>query len=82
MEARLDFLARTTLARPLAPREAGVLGRTLETFQTKFARDADAVKALLAVGESKTDESLAPAEIAAWTMVASQFLNLDEFLTK
>ena len=81
-QVRLDFLARATIARPLAAREAKVLLGAAETFRTKFAADADSVKALLASGESKPDESLAAAEIAQWTLVASQFLNLDEFLTK
>jgi hypothetical protein len=40
------------------------------------------VQALLQVGDSPSDSSLVPAEIAPWTMIASQFLNLDEFLTK
>ncbi len=81
-EARLDFLARTTIARPLESREAGVLQRSVEQFRSKFGSDNDDVKALLAIGEAKPDETLAPAEVAQWTMVASQFLNLDEFLTK
>jgi hypothetical protein len=81
-EARLDFLARATLARPLQARESEVLRRSIEKFREKFASDGEDVKALLAVGEAKTDESLAPAEVAQWTLVASQFLNLDEFLTK
>ncbi len=81
-EARLDFLARATIARPLEPRETKVLLGAAETFRTKLASDADKVKSLLAIGESKTDESLSAPEIAQWTLVASQFLNLDEFLTK
>ena len=81
-EARLSFLARTTLARPLEPKEAEVLRRSAAKFAEKFSQDEEDVKALLAVGESKSDETLAPAELAQWTLVASQFLNLDEFLTK
>ena len=81
-EARLDFLARATIGRPLEAREAKVLFGAAETFRAKFAGDAESVKALLAIGESKPNESLPAAEIAQWTMVASQFLNLDEFLTK
>jgi hypothetical protein len=81
-EGRLDFLARVTIARPLESRESAVLLRSVEKFQTKFANHAEDVKALLAVGESKVDESLTPAEVAQWTLVANQFLNLDEFLTK
>jgi hypothetical protein len=42
---------------------------------------ADA-KALLTVGESKPDAKIPPAELAAWTLVASEILNLDESLTK
>ncbi|MBL9211234.1 MAG: DUF1553 domain-containing protein [Opitutaceae bacterium] len=80
--ARLDFLAQTTLGRPLAAREAAALQAGLKTFSARFAADAAAAKALLDVGESKSDAALAPDELAAWTMVASQFLNLDEFLTK
>jgi hypothetical protein len=79
---RLDFLARTTLGRSLAPREQAVLAKNAEAFRAKFAADPDDVKGLLAVGEAKADESLPAAEIATWAVVASQFLNLDEFLTK
>jgi hypothetical protein len=82
VEARLDFLARTTLARALEPREANVLMRSAETFRVKFEGDGEAAKALVTVGESNRDESLSPGELAQWTMVASQFFNLDEFLTK
>jgi hypothetical protein len=42
---------------------------------------ADAKK-LLTVGERKGDPSLEPSEFAAFTMVANQFLNLDEVLNK
>jgi len=83
-KARLEFLSQATLGRVLADKEAAVLTRSLETFHQKFATEdaSEDVKALLAVGESKSDETLALSELAAWTMVASQFLNLDEFLTK
>ena len=79
---RLDFLARVTLARPLDARETAVLTKTAETFRAKFAASGDDAKAILAVGESPADPALAVNELAQWTLVASQFLNLDEFLTK
>jgi mono/diheme cytochrome c family protein len=81
-EARLDFLARATLGRPLVARETRVIQAGLKKFSERFTADGAAAKALLEVGESKSDEALAPGELASWTMVASQFLNLDEFLTK
>jgi mono/diheme cytochrome c family protein len=80
--ARLDFLARSTLGRPLEARETKVIQAGLKTFSERFAVDGAAAKALLGIGESKSDEALAPGELATWAMVASQFLNLDEFLTK
>jgi hypothetical protein len=80
--ARLEFLAKVTLARPLLASESAVLMKTAETFRAKFAQNADDAKALLAVGESPADTALPAAELAQWTVVASQFLNLDEFLTK
>ncbi|MCX6955286.1 MAG: DUF1553 domain-containing protein, partial [Verrucomicrobia bacterium] len=82
LEQRLDFLARTTLARPLDARETAILAKTAETFRTKFTGDGAEAKAILAVGESPADATLPVNELAQWTMVASQFLNLDEFLTK
>ena len=36
----------------------------------------------LSVGESKADEKLDKAELAAWTMLASQVMNLDEAMNK
>lgn len=81
-EQRLDTLARLTLARALDARETAVLTKTAEMFHAKFAaNDADA-KAILSVGESPADPTLSVNELAPWTLVASQFLNLDEFLTK
>ena len=80
--ARLDFMARTTLSRPLSPRESAALTQTAEKFRARFTANADATKAVLAIGDSPVDPTLNPAELAEWTMVASQFLNLDEFLTK
>ena len=38
--------------------------------------------ALLTNGESKYDKSVPPVELAAWTMVASSVLNLDETISK
>ncbi len=81
-DARLDFLARTTLSRTLSTRERAVLAKSAERFHARFAADAASAKSILAVGESRADPALPPAELAEWTMIASQFLNLDEFLTK
>ena len=42
----------------------------------------ESAKKLIAVGESKADPTLDPSELAAWTMLANQLMNLDEVLNK
>ena len=81
-ERRLDFLARETLARPLQAAEIKSLVGSAERVRAKYAADAEAAAALVKVGESPADPALPAAELATWTVVASQFLNLDEFLNK
>jgi hypothetical protein len=48
----------------------------------RFSSHEDEARKLLAVGESKADESLPVLEFAALTMVANEVMNLDEVLTK
>ncbi|MFM8337188.1 MAG: DUF1553 domain-containing protein, partial [Opitutaceae bacterium] len=81
-ERRLDFLARETLARPLQAAEIKSLLGSAERVRAKYAFDAEAAASLVKVGESPADPALPAAELATWTVVASQFLNLDEFLNK
>lgn len=81
-DARLQALAGFTLGRPLSAREKGHFQAPLEEFLSHYRADANAAILLLGVGESSVAPGLDAAELAAWTMVASQFLNLDEFLTK
>ena len=81
-EGRLDTLARITLSRPLDKDEEAILDSSRKAFAQRFEAQPQSAKDLLAVGETHADPSLNPRELAAWTMVASQFLNLDEFLTK
>jgi hypothetical protein len=59
-----------------------VVHRTFEDALEYYRREPAAATALLAVGDSPVDSALPPAELAAWTIVASQVMNLDEALTK
>jgi hypothetical protein len=80
--ARIDFAARRVLCRPLSEKEAGVVARLLERLRGHYRAKPEDARALVAVGESKPDAALDPAELAAWTMVCNQLLNLDEVLNK
>jgi hypothetical protein len=54
----------------------------LEKFQSHYAAHAEDAKRLTDVGESQIASTAPPAELAAWTMVANQLMNLDEALNK
>jgi hypothetical protein len=41
-----------------------------------------AARSLVEIGEKKRDASIPEPELAAWTMVASEMLNLDETMNK
>jgi len=49
---------------------------------TGYRHNKDAALKLTGVGESKTDAKVDASELAAWTMVASTILNLDETITR
>ncbi len=80
--ARLDFITSALVARPFSEAERAASRRLLEKSTAAYTADPAAAQALIATGESKPDAALAPAELAAWTLVASQVMNTDEALTK
>ncbi len=81
-EERLAFAFRLATARPPRGPERAVLKRALDQQLARFRADEDAARKLLAVGESPRDEALPPTELAAYSVVASVILNLDETVTK
>jgi hypothetical protein len=54
----------------------------LDKQLTVYRQDTKAAMKLLTIGESARREELAPAELAAWTIVGSVILNLDETVTR
>jgi hypothetical protein len=81
-DERLAFMARLTLSRGLEPAEKDVFMKSCDQFRAYYSRNPGPALQVLKVGESPVDATLPSAELASWTVVASQFLNLDEFLTK
>ena len=79
---RLDFLYRIVLARSPLPAELPVLTAALADFKASFGHSADAAKKLVTYGEHPPDPALAVPELAAWTLIANQTLNLDETLNR
>jgi hypothetical protein len=82
IDSRSDYLARRVLCRPLRPEEQLVVTASLGDLRAYYdANIADAQK-LLSVGEAQVDASMQTAELAAWTMLTNELLNLDEVLVK
>jgi hypothetical protein len=80
--ARLTLAYHRVLGRAPKAEEVKIALRGLERHRRDYAADRDAANKLLAVGEAVRDAKLDPVEHAAWTVVCSTLLNLDEALTK
>jgi hypothetical protein len=79
---RINLMGEILLSRDPPPNMAAVLENSLAQMETHYAADPKAARDLLAVGERKSDATIPAPELAAWTMVASEMLNLDETVTK
>jgi hypothetical protein len=82
VEARLEFGFRVVTARRPDAEESKVLNELYNSVLSSYRQDPAAATSLVSVGESKRDESLDVAELAAWTVIANSILNLDETVTK
>ncbi len=81
-EERAAFAFRLATSRMPRDAELAVLIDVYQTCLKRFTADKEAATKLIAVGESKPNETLDASQLAAWTMVANMVLNLDETITK
>jgi hypothetical protein len=81
-DGRIVLAFRLATARPPRPAEHAVLRALFDAQWSAFRADPARALSLLQVGESPRDARLDVPELAAWTMVASTILNLDETVTK
>ena len=79
---RLTGMFRRCTARVPEADELASLMAALNGFRARYADDVEAARALLEVGERAPDETLAPTEVAAWTLIANALFSLDETLTR
>lgn len=80
--AQANFLARRLLARTLHPQEWLIVEMSLDDLETYYKAHPKDAAELLTVGESKPDPTIPAAQLAAWTMLSNQMMNLDEVLNK
>jgi mono/diheme cytochrome c family protein len=79
---RLNWIARQLLARSFRDEERVVVHDTLSSLKEHYAAATRDAEELLKVGESKVEAKIEPVQLAAYTMVVNQLMNLDEVLNK
>ena len=79
---RVRFGFERVLARPPSEVESGLLDNLASEQEAKFRNAEAQARELLRVGDTPADVSIPASELAAWTVVASSILNLDETISK
>ena len=80
-DQRLEFIAERLLARRFSADELPVVKKSLADLAAWYAAHPDEAKQLIAVGDSKPRATDA-AQLASWTMLTNELMNLDEVLCK
>jgi hypothetical protein len=81
-EERIGFAFRLVMTRKPSEKEISILKRVFDRQLETYRQKPEEAEKLLSVGESLREQSLDSNELAAWSMVASVILNLDEAITK
>ncbi len=81
-EGRLASIGQRLLCRTWRAEEVKILEASLAELRAHYAAQPADAQALLKVGESPADPALPAPELAAWTMLCNQVMNLDEVLNK
>ena len=84
-ESRIRYALELCTARPAVPEQVQQVLDLFETERRHYEADPSAAEQLvkpLAPGMGESIEGIAPADLAAWTVVANLLLNLDAMLAK
>jgi hypothetical protein len=80
--AKASVLAERLLCRSPKANEMTIIQLSLNDLRAHYIANPAEAEELLKVGESKVDDKLSKPELAAWTMLCNQLMNLDEVLNK
>jgi hypothetical protein len=81
-EQRINRMGVILLAHVPPPPMAAVLEKSFSDMQRHYAENPKDARSLVNIGEKRRDNSIPEPEMAAWTMIASEMLNLDETVNK
>jgi len=81
-QERINWIGLRLVCREFQPREQEILHHSLHDLKNYYGAHSEDAEKLIHVGESVPDEKLSVPELAAWTMLTNQLMNLDEVLNK
>jgi hypothetical protein len=81
-QSRAEWMLSTVLSRPAQAVDVAEMTAAASEFRTMFQQKPEAAKELVSTGDTKPDETLDAAELAAWTLVANILMNRDDFVNK
>lgn len=82
MDERLNYLSKRVVSRVLTEEEKAIVVASLNDLLKIYQAEPAKAKELMQVGEKPASTDLSEAEVAAWTMIVNEILNLDEVLNK
>ena len=80
-ESKIEFISERLLARSLVPDEMSIVKQSLDDLTAWYLAHPDDAKQLVGVGDSKP-RTADLVQLASWTMLANELMNLDENLCK
>jgi hypothetical protein len=81
-DARVDLMSSRLIARKMDSQERVSIKATLDNAIVYYTAKPEEASQAISVGETKALENIPAPELAAWTLVAGQLMNLDETLTR
>lgn len=79
---RIKDMFRRLTARFPSEKEMAIIVKTLDSIRQEYKAKPQDAESLISQGEAPVDKSLDKVELASWTLLANQLLNLDEVITK
>jgi len=82
VDQRTDYIAQRLLSRSLRPEEAEIVTGSFAQLAAYYESHPEDAQQVISVGEMKIDATMNVPELAAWTMLTNELMNLDEVLCK
>jgi len=82
VDGTIQYLFKSVISRPARPQEVSLMQQLYREELADLTRNPKRAQELLTVGEYPVDKRLPVNELAAWTVVASTVMNVDEAIIK